>query len=287
MANKLQTPQTAGFNAGKSYSIGFIKLKEIKIDPEIASFFEIKPEILNVIKQKIKDFGFNKEEPVVLWKGLNILVDGHTRYTAALELGLDEIPYVYKDFEDREEAFLYTVNRQVLRRNASNSLMEKAVVTLTANGRKLSDGKGRAMEQLAEVLGVSATTLYHVKAVSERASPEVLEDFRNGNISTKAAYKTVTDQYENTDKKAEETVSPAPVRNPRITKTECLFDIPIPLRYKNALLKSVIIHLFETGQETAAVELTSRFFEREKTRLAFLDALPDAIGERLANAVPV
>ena len=100
---KLKIPETAGFNAGKSYYAKPFRVEEIVINPEIAGIFKITDKVREAIKQQMKKFGYDKSQPVVVQKGTNILLDGHTRYAAAKEAGLEEIPVVEMDFEDWQE----------------------------------------------------------------------------------------------------------------------------------------------------------------------------------------
>jgi ParB family chromosome partitioning protein len=114
---KLQAPSKPGFNAGDSYTVKYIQIDKIVLDPEISGLFKLSEEVMEAIIQSIKKEEFHKEEPITLWSGLSILVDGHQRFAAAKKAGLAEIPYVEKQFACREEAVLYSLGRQVIRRN--------------------------------------------------------------------------------------------------------------------------------------------------------------------------
>jgi hypothetical protein len=269
---KLQAPQTAGFNAGKSYNIRFIRLQDIVIDQEIASIFAIEQKILEEIKQKIKAFGFNKEEPVVIWvdeQGNHVLVDGRTRYTAAMEAGLDEIPYVIREFESREEAMLYTFERQVMRRNLSNSEILAAVQMI--KGRKSNDGSGRAMDILAARLGVSASTLFHAKTVMEKAPPEIKEAVKKGEMAIKTGAKE-TKRLLNPDKPPVDTEKDMP-------------NHIMPQTLRESILTSSVILLVEAGQRASAELLINHFFKKNE-RHGFYGLLPEAISAQLAISVP-
>jgi len=183
---KLPAPTTAGFNAGKNYYARPFPIDDIIIDSEISRIFKIQDKTLDEIKQKIKAFGYDKSQPVVLQKGTNILLDGHTRLAAAKAAGLEEIPAVEMEFEDREEAILYTFERQVLRRNLTGSEILTAAKMI--HGRKATDGKGRAAEILAEKLKVSPSTVYQGRAILKESPPEDIEAVMNGDASIKATY---------------------------------------------------------------------------------------------------
>jgi ParB family chromosome partitioning protein len=70
-----------------------INLEEITTLPELKSAFKMNVDVKDRIKVDISDNGFNKAHAVhiFLWEGKWVLCDGHTRYTAAKELGLKSI----------------------------------------------------------------------------------------------------------------------------------------------------------------------------------------------------
>ena len=131
---KLKLPGTAGFNAGKNYFAKSMRISDIVIDSEISQVFSIQEKVFQEIKAKMLKYGYDENEPVVLWKGTNILVDGRTRYTAAKEAGFKEIPVTEKEFKDRSEAILYTFERQVVRRNLTGAEIMTAAKMLGSSG---------------------------------------------------------------------------------------------------------------------------------------------------------
>jgi ParB family chromosome partitioning protein len=215
---KLAVPGTAGFNAGQNYYSKPVRIGDIFIDPEISKTFAIQEKIRKEIERSIKEKGFDKSQPVVLWKGKNILVDGHTRLAAAKEAGLEEIPATEMDFESREAALLYTIARQAARRNLAAS--EVLAVVQMLNDRKTPDGMGRAAEQLAERLGVSAATVYHAQKIAREAPEEVVEAVRKGEQSIGSAYRQITKKKEKKPSAPKKEPPAAPPENPPAADTE-------------------------------------------------------------------
>jgi ParB family chromosome partitioning protein len=189
---KLTVSGTAGFNAGKTYYSKPFRIGDIFIDPEISRIFAVQEKTRKEITRSIEEKGYDKSQPVVLWKGKNILVDGHTRLAAAKEAGLEEIPAAELEFDSREDALLYTFERQTVRRNLTASEILAAAQTLEA--KKTRDGTGRAAEQLAERLGVSAATVYHAQKIAREAPEEVVEAVRKGERSIRSAYEQITEK---------------------------------------------------------------------------------------------
>jgi len=269
---KLQTPQTAGFNAGGSYNVRYIQIKDIVINPEIANIFEIEKRVLEGLIQSMKAFGYNKEEPVAIWideKGNYVLVDGRTRYTAAKEAGLSEIPYIVKEFGSFDEVVFYTLGRQVLRRSLTNNEMILAI-QLKIKGRKKNDGTGRNMDILADTLGVSAATLFQVKNVIENAPPEILESFQKGEMSAKKA------DQETRRLQRPEKEPPKPKTDPKCSD--------VPKHNKEALLRSSVVLLVEADQIAAAELLLNHFFRKDERR-GFLNLLPEVISAQLSELI--
>jgi len=196
---KLALQNTPGFNAGLSYAKS-MRVSDIIIDPEIASIFKMQENIRHGIFLKIKKSGFDKSQPLTIQKGTNILLDGHTRLSAAKEAGLEEVPVVEMEFDDRGAAMMYTVERQAIRRNLTSSEILRVVELLPETRNK--KGEGSAAEQLAETLGYSPSTIYQAKKVSKEAPPEVLAAVKNGEMSIKAGYQeTVKPKTENQSEK--------------------------------------------------------------------------------------
>jgi ParB family chromosome partitioning protein len=241
----------AGWNAGQNYYAKPVKISDIKIDPEISKIFTQSDKVLNEIKTKIEQFGYDKSQPVVLWKGKNIIVDGHTRLEAAKESKLDEIPAVEMEFETRDDAILYTFERQAIRRNLTPADILKAAQMI--KGPKVYDGTGRAAELLARRLGVSASTIYQAKKIIKEASKEDIKAVQKGEKSIKAVYGKITKPDVN------------------FTVTDAI-DIPENIRF----LKGAVILLVEAREEAAAKLLINHFLKKHEKN-GFYQLLPESI----------
>jgi ParB family chromosome partitioning protein len=261
---KLNIQTTAGFNAGKNFFAKMVRIEDIVIDPEISKIFRISDTIRDEIKQKIKKFGFDKSQPLSLQKGTNILLDGHTRLAAAREAGLEEIPAVEMEIEDREEALLYTFERQALRRNLTGPEIMAAAKMI--HGRKEYDGTGRAAELLANKLGVSASTVYQAQAILREAPDEIVQAVENGDMSVKKGY----------------------LETKRRQKPEAAFTVTDAkgLPENVAFLRSAVILLTEAGNtnllitHVSAAELLVNHFLR-KNKAEFYQLLPENVRKAL------
>jgi ParB family chromosome partitioning protein len=186
----------AGATAGGTV-LRMMRTTDIQTDPELASLFHINEETLEEITQSMKESGYDRAEPLVLWRGRNTVVDGHTRLQAALAAGIFEVPVEEKSFEDMNEAQWYAFRRQADRRNLTQAEIYKAATELQA---KLSrDGTGRAAELLAKRLNVSASTLEHARVVEARADEQTIAAVKSGDMSINQAYRQVRQRQETED----------------------------------------------------------------------------------------
>jgi ParB family chromosome partitioning protein len=186
MAKLTQSIAHAGMNSGAAVLARMMRTCDIKTDPVLEKLFVIKAETLEAVSKSMKESGYDKAEPVVIWKGKNIVVDGHTRLKAALAAGIREIPAEEKEFASLEEAKKYTQKRQIDRRNLSQGEILQAAAALP--NKEARDGTGRAAEILAKELGISAATVHHARAVAASAPPEVIERIKRNEMSVNQAY---------------------------------------------------------------------------------------------------
>jgi len=254
---KLKSPLMAGFNAGKNYYAKLIRIDDIKIDPELSKIFSINDKILDEIYQKILSFGYDESQPVVLQKDTNILLDGHTRLAAAKKAGLKEIPAVEKEFEDREDAVMYTFERQALRRNLTGAEILTAAEMIPI--RKDKDGKGRAAELLAQRINVGVTTIYQAKALLRKAPEEDIQAVKNGDLSIKAAYNKNN-----------------PKKSVKQDKPDVEFHSSMGLPDNVKFLKGAVILLVEADQIQAADLLINHYLKKHE-RNGFFKILPNSI----------
>lgn len=84
--------------------IEYIKISELK--PYANNSKIHSAEQIEQIKQSIKEFGFN--DPVAVWKN-NEIIEGHGRFLAGLELGMNIIPIIRLDELSDEQRRAYGI----------------------------------------------------------------------------------------------------------------------------------------------------------------------------------
>jgi ParB-like chromosome segregation protein Spo0J len=242
---KLNPSSSAGFNAGKNYFAKMMRIDDIVTDPEISKIFNISDTVLEDITQSIMKFGYNSEEPIVVWKGTNILVDGRTRLAASKKAGLKEVPIFEKEFADRDEAMLYTFERQANRRNLTGPEIITAARMIPQFQRRAKNGEGQAVEKMAQRLRISPATMYQAAAILREAPEEVIEAVKKGDISVKKGYNTG-------------------VKKPKHPETEFAASDAQGLPDSVKFLRGAVILLIERGQILASVLLIKHFLKKHE-----------------------
>ena len=92
--------------------------ENIFIDPEInALISSLKPDEFAKLRESIQNEGCR--DPLVVWKGHDVLLDGHNRYAVCQELG-KPFRVVELEFSDKDHAMLWILKNQLGRRNLSD-----------------------------------------------------------------------------------------------------------------------------------------------------------------------
>lgn len=184
-------------------------IADIKIDDE---FRQIIPPLSDEEKAMLSNSIMEEgcRDPLVVWKGRNILLDGHNRYDICtmFEVGF---AVTEREFKDRDEAKVWMIRNQMGRRNltpfqrAELALELEVVISKAAKeNQRRSGGRGNKGKQksadlnpletrreVARAAGVSHDTVAKVKAIRAEATPEVVEKVRSGGLSINAAWQQV------------------------------------------------------------------------------------------------
>ena len=165
------------------------------------------PPLSDKMYQKIKDSiakeGYDPAKPIVLWEEFpNTIVDGHHRYRACQELGVEPVA-IEESFKSLDDALLYTLRRQTEQREltaAQRTIVIEQMMTIEerfrlekeANAAHMPNLKrgdvmpspkpgesadfGKSSEvaqQIADKAGTNASTVYRVHAIQKRGGPEI------------------------------------------------------------------------------------------------------------------
>lgn len=195
--------------------IKWMDIEKIIIDPEIEGIFiQKETEIQNIANNMIENqknhkSPFDPAHPIVLAHSKehpelnNINADGHTRYKAAKRVGLSEVAIIYKEFTNREVLLKFVYEQQLLRRNLSEGEIFNAWAALNRltneNGKK-----AKSDTEIAEELQISRRQVAKMKEVEKKATPEVLENIKSGELTVNKAYTQIKQE----EAKIEESATP-------------------------------------------------------------------------------
>jgi len=150
---------------------------EIKIDPEFAGL--IPPLSRDELAQLEQSLLAEKacRDPLVIWKGHNILLDGHNRFSLCQKHGI-AFQTIEREFPDRQAARSFIIHNQLGRRNltpeAASYLRGKRYLETKHQGKTAdptcgqSDHK-RTATKLAEEFGVGEKTIRRDAKLAEAA----------------------------------------------------------------------------------------------------------------------
>jgi len=149
------------------------------------------------------------EMPILVWDGC--IVDGHNRYAICHEHG---IPFAQEEkrFQSRSEVKLWMLRNQLGRRNLNSFQRSEMALKLKDAVAELSEKrmragvkveadpgeifpqgleKGRTLDKLGKLAGVSGRTLKKVETIIENADEDTKNELRKGKKKIQSAYEDV------------------------------------------------------------------------------------------------
>lgn len=187
-------------------------MSDLKINPEYASLVSpLSDADYESLKQSISKHGLYS--PIVI-NAQDEILDGHNRYRACQELGIEPTTEV-KFFDDAEEEKVFVIEANLKRRQLSDieridlvrklepleaelarkrqlAHLKSGGAPISPSGSKEHDGDaGRVRDIMAEKAGVSPSTYYKGKMVLEQAPDEVREKVRSGEMTIGEGYEKV------------------------------------------------------------------------------------------------
>jgi ParB-like chromosome segregation protein Spo0J len=183
------------------------------------------------LKESIKADGCR--DPLIVWKGQYIILDGHHRHKICNELGL---PFKITEIEflNRTEVKIWMIKNQRGRRNLDESQKAMLAVQLEALygeqakermgtrtdlGQNLDQSEaGRSADKAANDVGVSHQTVSFAKKVVNKGIPDLKKMVESGDIAVSTAARVASNPPEVQEKIVEKAVTQIQEGNkPRIT----------------------------------------------------------------------
>ena len=198
---------SSGGYPGSSFDFRMRKIDELKTIAPFEGLFPIVPATLYGVIQDM-DNGYDRSQPIVIWQGRDIVIDGHTRLKAAKARGFAEIPVHEAHFDDEDAALDYAIHNQRDRRNLTDADITR-LVELVHKKREIqrddqgrftvgsSEPTGRSVAQTAVVIGLSESKVKRtLKALSD---PDAKESVLSGEKSINKAARDARDKAKSAD----------------------------------------------------------------------------------------
>jgi len=190
----------------------------VKITREYETIPELKgrlPEMLSSekvgLQESLLKTGYDPQNPIIIWEGKNIIVDGHHRYELCKELGIEPM-FKEMPFDSIREAEKYVLEHYIQEqgRGKSETQIAEAIVSLDnlieglqqAAKARMEFGKkvdpsplgdqgnpetGQTTQKIADRAGISRTTVTRVLAVHKKGIPELRDMMIKDELGAKAA----------------------------------------------------------------------------------------------------
>jgi len=146
-------------------------MHNVIIDPEFRDLLPpLGPESFAALEASLLEHGVR--DSLVVWKGHNILVDGHNRYEISMQHGLP-FNVVEVEFDSREAVLIFIVSNQISRRNLPPLQFSYYVglhyrADKLIGGRPSLDSSKEKLRQNDEVFGSTGKRLAEKYKVSPR-----------------------------------------------------------------------------------------------------------------------
>ena len=180
-----------GFNFVNG-TIMMAKTDTIRTAAPFKTLFPIREDVLNRITTDMKQHGFDSGHPIVVWVGKKLtVVDGHTRLLAAINLGIEAIPVVLREFADENAALEYAIGSQRNRRNLTDAELMKCISALDQRkkkGPKKDRPLGKSADRTAMLLGTSRVKVERIRSILDHAPEEIKNAVKSGNLTINKAY---------------------------------------------------------------------------------------------------
>ena len=138
--------------------------RELKTDPDIqAALRPMTPEEWSQFSKNVLE-DRKILEPLIVWKGKDIIVDGHHRWKAINEFGITDYEIEEKDFDDVDAAILWLLKHQKGRRNISDNQLNVLIGKAYAR-QKATHGGDHGNQYTVEVASSQVDYLAEPKTV--------------------------------------------------------------------------------------------------------------------------
>lgn len=197
-----------------------MNISELKIEEPFKSLFKMDDHVLYAIRENMGHNGYDESKPITIWRGRNIVIDGHTRLLAADDLEMETIPVKERNFKDEDSALRYALHHQRNRRSLDDAhilhLVEKLDKMYKMGGdrrsifatAKLDLDEDRPSESSREVtaslIGTTAEKVSQCRHVLQNCDDKEIRVIRDRKKSLHNVYKSSLAVRKNEERKLKE-----------------------------------------------------------------------------------
>jgi len=192
-------------------------LNSIKLQDPFVSLFNKPDKIINSLSANMEAEGYDDAHPLVVWgvdPETNILVDGHCRFEAAKQAGIDEVPVKVCMFNDENEAIEYAIRNQVDRRNLTEAELLRCIEELDKRKKQgertdiaTDVAAGRSSSQTAEIVGTNRGKVEKARKVIEKGDKKTKEKIESGELTINKAYNDIKDKEKSKTEKRQDRIN--------------------------------------------------------------------------------
>ena len=177
-------------------NISTMPITDLKVEAPFSTLFPVGEDTLEGIRMDMESNGYDDAFPIIVWEEKGVVVDGHTRFTAALAAGLETVPVLIRHFEDEDDAILYAFHLQRNRRNLADEDILRCLQLLDSiDGNRDGDPRTRReqIKERASELGTSESKIDKARKVMEHADDVIRESVETGEKSINQAFNEMQD----------------------------------------------------------------------------------------------
>lgn len=173
--------------------------KNIKTAEPFKDLFPIDLTTLGSIEESMQDEGFVAAHPITIWKEGGVVIDGHTRLSAALHVGFEDVPVYEMSFPNEDAALEWAIHCQRDRRNMTDGDLMRCIMAVDKRKRPgertdlkedlgASEPRLRSAQQTAQIVGTSDTKVKKARTIIDHAPEPVKQAVQSGKMSIHSAY---------------------------------------------------------------------------------------------------
>lgn len=198
-----------------------MNISELKVEEPFKRLFKIEDRVLSAIEQNMRVKGYDESKPITIWRGRNIVIDGHTRLFAAKLNDRETIPVKELDFKNEDAALEYALHHQRNRRSLDDAhilhLVEKLDKMYKMGGdrrsifattkRDLHDEdipRESSREVTARLIGTTAEKVSQCRHVLQNCFDKEIKAIRDRKRSLHDVYKSSLAAKKSEEKKIKE-----------------------------------------------------------------------------------